>query len=130
MKNGQIAVLFRNNHYFTITKQCDRLFTLVTDQGYLHKPDIVWEELTLVGDGEFYNEEFLSREQAIKSDEDLARQLQEAEMKRATQRPEQSSVAPPRGHHQRRPDETEYYQRHDQERIRRERATSKGCDIM
>ena len=26
MKNGEIAVLFRNNHYLTVTKQKDKLF--------------------------------------------------------------------------------------------------------
>ena len=31
MKEGELAVLFRNNHYLTVTKQHDKLFTLVTD---------------------------------------------------------------------------------------------------
>ena len=84
LKNGQIAILFRNNHFFTLTKQHERLFTLVTDQGYLKSPDIMWEELTIDGGGEFFNEDFLSKEEVVNSDEAFARQLQEAELNRIT----------------------------------------------
>jgi hypothetical protein len=47
MKPGEIAVLFRNNHFFVVTFQNDVMYSLITDQGYLHSPELVWEgELT------------------------------------------------------------------------------------
>lgn len=132
MKNGEIGILFRNNHYFTITKQHDRLFTLVTDQGYLNSHNIVWEELSLTGGGDFFNEDFLSNEDVIKSDEELARQLQDTELKRANQTHPQRNQ-PSRnqdGSNPRNPGHlTDYHQDRDQERIRRDR-DKKSCDLM
>jgi len=123
LKNGQIAILFRNNHFFTLTKQHERLFTLVTDQGYLKSPDIMWEELTIDGGGEFFNEDFLSKEQVVTSDEAFARQLQEAELNRITtnnlsSNNQQTNV----------PQVVDYYQSRDQHRIQRER--EKKCVTM
>ena len=43
MKPGEIAVLFRNNHFFVVTFQNDVMYSLITDQGYLHSPELVWE---------------------------------------------------------------------------------------
>ena len=45
MKTGDIVVLFRNNHFSTITKQQDRLFVLVTDIGWAEQPKVIWETL-------------------------------------------------------------------------------------
>lgn len=40
------VVLFRNNHYSTIILRDGVLYSLVTDQGYRGRSDIVWETLT------------------------------------------------------------------------------------
>lgn len=56
---GELAVMFRNNHYGTITKHEDQLFLLVTDLGYANTPAIVWEKLDVIdGDTEFCNSQF------------------------------------------------------------------------
>jgi hypothetical protein len=48
LKEHQLAVLFRNNHFNALFKQEGALYMLVTDQGYLHEPDVVWERLDAV----------------------------------------------------------------------------------
>lgn len=60
----EIAVLFRNNHFATITKHADMLYSLVTDVGYERERNIVWE---LLGDtrqsrSEFFSGDFVSTE--------------------------------------------------------------------
>ena len=59
MKEGQLAVFFRNNHFSTVYKQGDGLYLLVTDQGFLHQLDVVWETLeNIEGDTEFVDHQF------------------------------------------------------------------------
>ncbi|KAJ5080794.1 nf-e2 inducible protein [Anaeramoeba ignava] len=59
LKDHEIAVLFRNNHFMTIFKYKFHLFSLLTDEGYKDSPHIVWESLTTVGgDNDFYNHRF------------------------------------------------------------------------
>lgn len=53
MRHHQLAILFRNNHFLTIYKHQEKLFTLVTDHGYLEQKNIVWESLSDV-QGESY----------------------------------------------------------------------------
>jgi hypothetical protein len=59
---GQVAILFRNDHFSTLFKdpRTDRLLTLVTDQGYSSHDEIVWESLVDVnGQGsELYSGDF------------------------------------------------------------------------
>lgn len=59
---GQLAVFFRNNHFCTLTKHSNgSLFTLVTDQGYLREPNVVWEQLaTIDGDTHYVRADFSS----------------------------------------------------------------------
>jgi len=47
LKQGQVAILFRNDHFSTLYKdpRTDNLVTLVTDQGYSSHDEIVWESL-------------------------------------------------------------------------------------
>lgn len=60
MEDRQLAVFFRNNHFSTIFSFNGQLFVLVTDQGYLHEPSVVWELLSDTdGNTEYYNEEFV-----------------------------------------------------------------------
>ncbi|XP_065306906.1 ubiquitin carboxyl-terminal hydrolase MINDY-2-like isoform X1 [Dermacentor albipictus] len=139
----ELCVLFRNNHFITLHKRKDRLYQLVTDQGFLNEPDVVWESLINVeGDGQFADSDFvvnppkprcLTTEQqidrdylvalslhheqvhhertkndtlqsfvrpveplshdAIRADEELAKQLQEEEHHRALSRPPARSAS-------------------------------------
>jgi hypothetical protein len=62
MKPGQVAILFRNDHFSTLYKNphTNELMTLVTDHGYSTHDEIVWESLNDVsGQGsEFYSGDF------------------------------------------------------------------------
>lgn len=97
LTEDELCVLFRNNHFITLHKRKDRLYQLVTDQGFLNEPDVVWESLINVeGDGQFADSDFvvnppkprcLTTEQQIDRDEELAKQLQEEEHHRALSRP-------------------------------------------
>ncbi|KAJ3044454.1 Ubiquitin carboxyl-terminal hydrolase MINDY-1, partial [Rhizophlyctis rosea] len=55
LPSSEFSVLFRNNHFSTLYKHPDgRLFTLVTDQGFVEADGVVWETLRGVdGDEEF-----------------------------------------------------------------------------
>jgi hypothetical protein len=58
MDEGEYCVWFRNNHFSVAHKRAGQLYTLVTDQGYLHEPDVVWETLGGPCDGEFVTASF------------------------------------------------------------------------
>ncbi|KAK4534855.1 hypothetical protein CDCA_CDCA03G0880 [Cyanidium caldarium] len=59
LNEGEYAVLFRSNHFATITKHAGAVYVLVTDAGYIDEPYIVWEQLVEIGgdsvfvDGDF-----------------------------------------------------------------------------
>ncbi len=59
MKEDELAIFFRNNHFSTIYKRKNELFLLVTDQGFIKEPTVVWETLAGIDgachfvDGEF-----------------------------------------------------------------------------
>ncbi|TNN15601.1 Ubiquitin carboxyl-terminal hydrolase MINDY-1 isoform 1 [Schistosoma japonicum] len=54
LRDEELAVFFRNNHFSTILKHKDCIFVLVTDMGLLNEPNIVWELLNdLDGDTQF-----------------------------------------------------------------------------
>ena len=46
LREHELAVFFRNNHFNTLFRHRDKLYLLVTDLGYIHEP-VVWE---LLGD--------------------------------------------------------------------------------
>ncbi|KAI7841603.1 hypothetical protein COHA_004773 [Chlorella ohadii] len=56
---NKLAVFFRNNHFSTLFKHEGQLYILVTDEGFLYEPDVVWEHLmdvsndTQLVDGQF-----------------------------------------------------------------------------
>jgi ubiquitin carboxyl-terminal hydrolase MINDY-1/2 len=52
------AVFFRNNHFSTIIKTHDKLWTLATDEGYLDENEMVWESIHLHGNSTFTNSWF------------------------------------------------------------------------
>jgi hypothetical protein len=59
MQQGDLAVLFRNNHFSVIHKHADRLYSLVTDIGF-RRSGIMWESLDqLDGDAMYLNSDFV-----------------------------------------------------------------------
>ncbi|XP_050606336.1 ubiquitin carboxyl-terminal hydrolase MINDY-1 isoform X1 [Macaca thibetana thibetana] len=58
-KEDELSVFFRNNHFSTMTKHKNHLYLLVTDQGFLHEEQVVWESLHNVdGDSCFCDSDF------------------------------------------------------------------------
>ncbi|KAL3841405.1 hypothetical protein ACJMK2_019557 [Sinanodonta woodiana] len=59
VKNDELCVFFRNNHFSTLYRHQNELFLLVTDQGYITESSVVWETLSSVeGDCHFVDHEF------------------------------------------------------------------------
>jgi len=59
IKEGDMVVFFRNNHYNTLTKYNKSLYLLVTDFGYANVNSVVWEKLDVIdGDTEYVTGEF------------------------------------------------------------------------
>lgn len=59
IKEGQLCVFFRNNHFSTIVMHEAALWMLVTDQGYTRQQGIVWEKLDSTdGDSVFATSSF------------------------------------------------------------------------
>lgn len=87
VRERQLCVFFRNNHFSTLFKYDGALYLLVTDAGYLDEPNVVWERLNDIdGDTEYLDAQFRSlnvsetRQQTIISEQEKARsrQIQEA----------------------------------------------------
>lgn len=110
LPHNTFSILFRNDHFSTLYKHKDRLYTLVTDFGYKNCKDIVWQSLDSV-DGSsdaFFAGNFSTAEvdgqqlltetelnygtenlllgeiQQIENDKELAKQLQLQEQERVT----------------------------------------------
>lgn len=59
LKERELCVFFRNNHFSTMFKLEGELYLLATDQGYMNQPDLVWEKLNEVnGDTLFMTSNF------------------------------------------------------------------------
>ncbi|XP_056174346.1 uncharacterized protein LOC115693322 [Syzygium oleosum] len=59
LKERELCVFFRNNHFSTMFKYEGQLYLLATDQGYINQPDLVWEKLNEVnGDTLFMTSNF------------------------------------------------------------------------
>ncbi|XP_063001763.1 ubiquitin carboxyl-terminal hydrolase MINDY-1 [Elgaria multicarinata webbii] len=59
VKEGELSVFFRNNHFSAMIKHKSHLYLLVTDQGFLHEEQVAWESLHNVdGDSCFCDAEF------------------------------------------------------------------------
>ncbi|KAK4400609.1 Ubiquitin carboxyl-terminal hydrolase MINDY-2 [Sesamum angolense] len=54
VKEHELCVFFRNNHFNTMFKYEGALYILVTDQGYINQPDLVWEKLNEVNGDTLY----------------------------------------------------------------------------
>ncbi|KFM70026.1 Protein FAM63B, partial [Stegodyphus mimosarum] len=96
LKEDELCVLFRNNHFSSLIKHKNCLYQLVTDQGFLNE-NVVWETLNNIeGDGQFVDSSFVlvppkssnlplspnvSEEQQIDQDYLVALSLQEEQQK-------------------------------------------------
>ncbi|KAE8588584.1 hypothetical protein XENTR_v10022621 [Xenopus tropicalis] len=59
VKEGELSVFFRNNHFSTLIKHKGHLYLLVTDQGFLNEEKVIWESLHNVeGDSCFCDSDF------------------------------------------------------------------------
>ncbi|NWS64062.1 MINY1 hydrolase, partial [Chunga burmeisteri] len=59
VREGELSVFFRNNHFSTMIKHKGHLYLLVTDQGFLQEERVVWESLHNVdGDSCFCDTDF------------------------------------------------------------------------
>ncbi|KAK1565294.1 hypothetical protein Q3G72_023470 [Acer saccharum] len=54
LKERELCVFFRNNHFSTMFKFDGELYLLATDQGYINQPDLVWEKLNEVNGDTVY----------------------------------------------------------------------------
>ncbi|KAK4769449.1 hypothetical protein SAY86_027599 [Trapa natans] len=48
LKEHELCVFFRNNHFSTMFKYQGELYLLAIDQGYINQPNLVWEKLNEV----------------------------------------------------------------------------------
>ena len=55
LEEGDVVVLFHNNHFSTLLKRNNRLLTLVTDVSFTDRRCVVFEELSVDGDAAFYD---------------------------------------------------------------------------
>ncbi|XP_046380200.2 ubiquitin carboxyl-terminal hydrolase MINDY-1-like [Haliotis rufescens] len=59
VKEGELCVFFRNNHFSNLYRVNNELFLLVTDQGFLTESSVVWQTLSNVeGDCHFVDANF------------------------------------------------------------------------
>lgn len=59
IRERQVAVFFRNNHFSTILKYRGYIYSLVTDQGYQAESSVVWELINEInGNTDYYNDQF------------------------------------------------------------------------
>jgi hypothetical protein len=59
VRDRQVGVFFRNNHFSTLFKHNGSLYLLATDAGYEHVPGVVWERLNEIdGDTDLFDSEF------------------------------------------------------------------------
>eukprot|EP00798_Chlamydomonas_sp_ICE-L_P018644 gene18644-25159_t len=60
LRDNQLAVFFRNNHFNAMFKYNHQLFLLVTDQGYIDEANVAWERLDAVdGDTQMCGPDFI-----------------------------------------------------------------------
>jgi len=61
VREGELCVFFRNNHFCTMCKESRQLFLLCTDVGYFDKQELVWEKLAdVTGDNMFCDGNFMA----------------------------------------------------------------------
>jgi hypothetical protein len=69
IKEGDLCVFFRNNHFSTLTKHQGSLYILVTDVGYERERNIVWDLLNSVdGSSTFFTSDFKNSDSSNKEE--------------------------------------------------------------
>lgn len=58
LKENQIFIFFRNDHFNTCINHNNQIYLLVTDLGYINQPDIIWMPLLINDSGDFLNSNF------------------------------------------------------------------------
>ncbi|GFO31126.1 ubiquitin carboxyl-terminal hydrolase mindy-1 [Plakobranchus ocellatus] len=72
VKENELCVFFRNNHFNTLYRHNSELFLLVTDQGFLTESQVVWETLSNVeGDCHFTDATFRTYTKPVPSSEPI-----------------------------------------------------------
>lgn len=77
VKEGELSVFFRNNHFSTLIKHKGHLYLLVTDQGFLQEEKVIWESLHNVEgdscfcDSDFHLTQHLEKEASFSSPQQL-----------------------------------------------------------
>ncbi|KAL3657401.1 hypothetical protein V7S43_017720 [Phytophthora oleae] len=80
LRERQLCVFFRNNHFSTLFKYGGALYLLVTDAGYLDEPTVVWELLNEIdGDTEYLNAQFRPVTSSEQQENILTQQKQQRE---------------------------------------------------
>lgn len=73
VKEHELSIFFRNNHFSTLYRHKNELFVLVTDQGFLTESNVVWETLSNVdGDCHFVDASFCTYTKPEASTEPIA----------------------------------------------------------
>ncbi|KAG7376959.1 hypothetical protein PHYPSEUDO_012384 [Phytophthora pseudosyringae] len=80
LRERQLCVFFRNNHFSTLFKFEGALYLLVTDAGYLDEPTVVWELLNEIdGDTEYLDAQFRPVTSSEQQESILTQQQQQRE---------------------------------------------------
>lgn len=78
IKDNEIGILFRNNHFLTLFKREGEIYTLVTDHGYLTEDNIVWETLdNIEGAGRFFDAHFQLSEMSNRQESEMMNAIDE-----------------------------------------------------
>lgn len=95
LRERQLAVFFRNNHFSTLFKIDGALYLLVTDAGYLDEPTVVWEQLNEIdGDTEYFNDQFRPLNASETRQQTILQQQEEARRRQQEGLPDENESAP------------------------------------
>ena len=60
------GVLFRNNHFSTLFKKDGKLYSLISDAGFVDEPTVVWEHYCSIdGNNPFCRADFTPRKKTL-----------------------------------------------------------------
>ncbi|POM78324.1 Hypothetical protein PHPALM_4153 [Phytophthora palmivora] len=94
LRERQLCVFFRNNHFSTLFKFEGALYLLVTDAGYLDEPTVVWELLNEIdGDTEYLDAQFRRVTSSEQQESILTQQQQQREQEQEEEKQLQKARA-------------------------------------
>ncbi|CAI5721683.1 unnamed protein product [Peronospora effusa] len=94
LRERQLCVFFRNNHFSTLFKFDGALYLLVTDAGYLDEPTVVWELLNEIdGDTEYLDAQFRPVTSSEQQKNILTQQQQQREQEKEEEQALQNAQA-------------------------------------